>query len=125
MANIKFTKDHEWIRIEGDTAVVGITDYAQQQLGDVVFVELPNVGKALERGKDAAVVESVKAASEVYAPVDGEVVETNPLLQDEPATVNTDPQGSGWFFKIKLADAAQLDGLMSETEYNNMIAEQG
>jgi glycine cleavage system H protein len=125
MANIKFTKDHEWIRIEGDVAVVGITDYAQQQLGDVVFVELPDVGKALERGKDAAVVESVKAASEVYAPVDGQVTEVNALLQDQPDTVNTDPQGTGWFFKIKLADTAQLDGLMSEAEYNAMIAEQG
>ena len=125
MANIKFTKDHEWIRVEGETAVVGITDYAQQQLGDVVFVELPDVGKALERGKDAAVVESVKAASEVYAPVDGEVTEINKLLQDQPDTVNSDPQGEGWFFKVKLADIAQLDALMSETEYNNMIAEQG
>jgi len=125
MANIKFTKDHEWIRVEGETAVVGITDYAQQQLGDVVFVELPDVGKVLERGKDAAVVESVKAASEVYAPVDGEVTEINKLLQDQPDTVNSDPQGEGWFFKVKLADIAQLDVLMNETEYNNMIAEQG
>ena len=125
MANIKFTKDHEWIRIEGETAVVGITDYAQQQLGDVVFVELPDVGKTLERGKDAAVVESVKAASEVYAPVDGEVTEINKLLQDQPDTVNSDPQGDGWFFKVKLADTAQLDALMNETEYNNMIAELG
>ena len=125
MANIKFTKDHEWIRIEGETAVVGITDYAQQQLGDVVFVELPDVGKTLERGKDAAVVESVKAASEVYAPVDGQVTEINKLLQDQPDTVNTDPHGDGWFFKVKLSDIAQLDVLMSETEYNNMIAEQG
>jgi len=125
MANIKFTKDHEWIRIEGDIAVVGITDYAQQQLGDVVFVELPDIGKALQRGKDAAVVESVKAASEVYAPVDGEVTEVNALLQDQPDTVNSDPQGTGWFFKIKLADATQVDGLMSEAEYNTMIADQG
>ena len=125
MANIKFTKDHEWIRIEGETAVVGITDYAQQQLGDVVFVELPDVGKALERGKDAAVVESVKAASEVFAPVDGEVTEINKLLQDQPDTVNSDPQGEGWFFKVKLADIAQLDTLLNETEYNNMIAELG
>jgi glycine cleavage system H protein len=125
MANIKFTKDHEWIRVEGETAVVGITDYAQQQLGDVVFVELPDVGKALERGKDAAVVESVKAASEVFAPVDGEVTEINKLLQDQPDTVNSDPQGEGWFFKVRLADIAQLDALMNETEYNNMIQEQG
>jgi glycine cleavage system H protein len=123
MANTKFTKDHEWIRVEGETAVIGITDYAQQQLGDVVFVELPEVGKVLERGKDAAVVESVKAASEVYAPVDGVVVETNPLLLDEPATVNTDPHGAGWFLKVKLSDTAQLDALLDETQYKNMIAE--
>jgi len=125
MANIKFTKDHEWIRIEGETATVGITDYAQQQLGDVVFVELPDVGKGLERGKDAAVVESVKAASEVFAPVDGQVTEINKLLQDQPDTVNSDPQGEGWFFRIKLADIAQLDALMTEAEYNNMIQELG
>jgi glycine cleavage system H protein len=123
MPNLKFTTDHEWVRVEGDTAVVGITDYAQQQLGDVVFVELPEVGKMLERGKDAAVVESVKAASEVYAPIDGEVTETNPLLLDEPATVNTDPHGAGWFFRIKLSDTAQLDALLDETQYKNMIAE--
>jgi glycine cleavage system H protein len=125
MANLKFTNDHEWVRIEGDTATVGITDYAQQQLGDVVFVELPEIGKALERGKDAAVVESVKAASEVYAPVDGTVTEVNPLLLDQPDTVNTDPQGSGWFFKVKLADIAQLDALLDEVQYNNMIQELG
>jgi glycine cleavage system H protein len=123
MPNLKFTTDHEWVRVEGDTAVIGITDYAQQQLGDVVFVELPDVGKVLERGKDAAVVESVKAASEVYAPVDGVVVETNPLLLDEPATVNTDPHGAGWFLKVKLSDTAQLDALLDETQYKNMIAE--
>jgi glycine cleavage system H protein len=123
MPNLKFTTDHEWVRVEGDTAVVGITDYAQQQLGDVVFVELPEVGKMLERGKDAAVVESVKAASEVYAPIDGEVTETNPLLLDEPATVNTDPHGAGWFFRIRLSDTAQLDALLDETQYKNMIAE--
>ncbi len=123
MPNLKFTTDHEWIRVEGDTAVIGITDYAQQQLGDVVFVELPDVGKVLERGKDAAVVESVKAASEVYAPIDGEVTEINPLLQDQPDTVNSDPHGAGWFFKIKLSDTAQLDALLDETQYKNMIAE--
>jgi glycine cleavage system H protein len=125
MANLKFTNDHEWIRIEGDIATVGITDYAQQQLGDVVFVELPEVGKALERSKDAAVVESVKAASEVYAPVDGTVTEINPLLLDQPDTVNTDPQGAGWFFKVKLSDIAQLDALLDEVQYNNMIQELG
>jgi glycine cleavage system H protein len=123
MPNLKFTTDHEWIRVEGDTAVVGVTDYAQQQLGDVVFVELPAVGKVLERGKEAAVVESVKAASEVYAPIDGEVTEINPLLQDQPDTVNSDPHGAGWFFKVKLSDVAQLDALLDETQYKNMIAE--
>lgn len=125
MANLKFTNDHEWVRIEGDVATVGITDYAQQQLGDVVFVELPEIGKVLERSKDAAVVESVKAASEVYAPVDGTVTEINPLLLDQPDTVNTDPQGDGWFFKVKLSDIAQLDALLDETQYNNMIQELG
>jgi len=123
MPNLKFTTDHEWIRVEGDTAVIGVTDYAQQQLGDVVFVELPEVGKVLERGKEAAVVESVKAASEVYAPIDGEVTEINPLLQDQPDTVNSDPHGAGWLFKIKLSDTAQLDALLDETQYKNMIAE--
>jgi glycine cleavage system H protein len=125
MANLRFTNDHEWIRVEGDTAVIGITDYAQQQLGDVVFVELPDVGRMLERGKDAAVVESVKAASEVYAPIDGEVIEINTLLLDQPDTVNSDPQGQGWFFKVKLGDTAQLDALLDETGYNNMIQELG
>lgn len=125
MTNLRFTNDHEWIRVEGDTAVIGITDYAQQQLGDVVFVELPEIGRALERGKDAAVVESVKAASEVYAPIDGEVIEINTLLLDQPDTVNSDPQGKGWFFKVKLGDTAQLDALLDETAYNNMIQELG
>ena len=117
----KFTKDHEWIRVEGDHAVIGITSYAQQQLGDVVFIELPEIGKKLEQGKDAAVVESVKAASEVYAPADGTVTEANPLLADEPATVNTDPEGSGWFFKMKLANASQLDGLMDKEAYEQYL----
>jgi glycine cleavage system H protein len=125
MSNLKFTNDHEWVRIEGDIATVGITDYAQQQLGDVVFVELPDVGKTLERGKDAAVVESVKAASEVYAPIDGTVTEVNPALTDDPSTVNSDPQTGGWFFKIKIADPAQLDALLDETQYNNLIQELG
>jgi glycine cleavage system H protein len=123
MPNLKFTTDHEWIRVEGDTAMIGVTDYAQQQLGDVVFVELPEVGRVLERGKEAAVVESVKAASEVYAPIDGEVTEINSLLQDQPDTVNSDPHGAGWFFKMKLSDTAQLDALLDETQYKNMIAE--
>lgn len=125
MTSLKFTKDHEWIALDGDEAVVGITDYAQQQLGDVVFVELPDVGRSLESGKDAAVVESVKAASEVYAPVDGTVTETNPALVDDPSMVNTDPQGNGWFFKVKIADPAQLDGLMDEAAYQAFVAELG
>jgi glycine cleavage system H protein len=113
----KYTKDHEYIRVEGDVGVVGITDYAQQQLGDVVFVELPAPGKALAKGGEAAVVESVKAASEVYAPVSGEVVEVNAALEGAPGTVNEDSTGKGWFLKLKLSDAKELDGLMSEDEY--------
>ena len=122
---MRFTKDHEWVEADGDVATLGITAYAAEQLGDVVFVELPEVGKALERGKDAAVVESVKAASEVYAPIDGTVTEVNPALNDDPSTVNSDPQTGGWFFKIKIADPAQLDALLDETQYNNMIQELG
>ncbi len=121
MAETRYTKDHEYIRIEGDTGVVGISDYAQGQLGDVVFVELPAVGKAVTKGGEAAVVESVKAASEVYAPVSGEVVEVNSELEAAPGTVNEDPAGKGWFIKLKLADAAELDGLMSEAEYQNYL----
>jgi glycine cleavage system H protein len=117
MAETRYTKDHEYIRVEGDTAVVGITDYAQQQLGDVVFVELPSVGKAVTAGGEAAVVESVKAASEVYAPVSGEVVEVNSALEAAPGTVNEDPTGKGWFLKLRLANPAELSGLMSEADY--------
>jgi glycine cleavage system H protein len=113
----KYTKDHEYIRVEGDVGVVGITHYAQQQLGDVVFVELPAKGKKVAKGGEAAVVESVKAASEIYAPVSGEVVEVNAALEGAPATVNEDSTGKGWFLKLKLADAKELDGLMSEAEY--------
>ncbi len=121
MSETRYTKDHEYIRIEGDTGVVGITDYAQGQLGDVVFVELPALGKALTKGGEAAVVESVKAASEVYAPVAGEVVAVNSELEAAPGTVNEDPAGKGWFVKIRLADAAELDGLMSEAEYQDYV----
>jgi glycine cleavage system H protein len=113
----KYTKDHEYIRVEGDVGIVGITDYAQQQLGDVVFVELPAKGKKMAKGGEAAVVESVKAASEVYAPVSGEVVEVNTALEGAPATVNEEPTGKGWFLKLKLADKGELNGLMSEAEY--------
>lgn len=117
MAEVKYSKDHEYIRVEGDVGVVGITDYAQGQLGDVVFVELPAIGKAVEAGKEAAVVESVKAASEVYAPVSGEVIEVNSALEGAPGTVNEDPAGQGWFLKLRIRDASELGKLMSEAEY--------
>ena len=112
-----FTPDHEWLRIEGDVATIGITDYAQTQLGDVVFVELPKVGRALKQAEAAAVVESVKAASDVYAPITGEVVEINDALVADPAMVNSDAAGAAWFFKLRIADRSQLDGLMDEAAY--------
>lgn len=121
MSETRYTKDHEYIRIEGDTGTVGITDYAQGQLGDVVFVELPAIGKAVSKGGEAAVVESVKAASEVYAPVSGEVVAVNSELEASPGTVNEDPAGKGWFVKLKLTNAGELDGLMSEAEYQDYV----
>ncbi len=113
----RYTEDHEWISLDGDVATIGITAYAAGQLGDVVFVELPDVGKSLKKGDEFAVVESVKAASEVYAPVDGEIVEINDALENEPAKVNEDPAGDGWLVKIKVSDTAQLDGLMDEAAY--------
>ena len=119
----KFTKDHEWIDLEGDVATVGITDYAQGQLGDVVFVEVPEAGRQVSKGDDAAVVESVKAASEVYAPVSGEVVEGNGALEGNPALVNEDANNDGWFFKMKLADAGELDELMDEAAYADYVKE--
>ncbi|WP_416211092.1 glycine cleavage system protein GcvH [Nitrospirillum sp. BR 11828] len=118
---IRFTEDHEWISLDGDVATVGITTFAQSQLGDVVFVEVPEAGRALTKGKDAAVVESVKAASEVFAPVDGTVVEGNQAVVDDPSLVNSDPQGAGWFFKMTLANAAQLDGLMDQAAYDAFV----
>ena len=121
MSETRYTKDHEYIRIEGDTGTVGITDFAQGQLGDVVFVELPSLGKTVAKGGEAAVVESVKAASEVYAPVSGEVVAVNSELEAAPGTVNEDPSGKGWFLKLKLTDAGELEGLMSEAEYQNYL----
>lgn len=117
MADLKYSKEHEWVRIEGDVAVIGISDYAQAQLGDVVFVELPEVGKQVVKNGEAAVVESVKAASEVYAPVSGEVVEVNDTLSDEPEMVNSAPTGDGWFIKIRISDPSELDGLMDEAAY--------
>ncbi|HEV2187344.1 MAG TPA: glycine cleavage system protein GcvH [Stellaceae bacterium] len=125
MPTLRFTKDHEWIRQDGDTAVIGITDYAQQQLGDIVYVELPAVGTQVEAGKEAAVVESAKAASEVYAPVSGEVVAVNEAIAGDPAKVNADPLGEGWFLTVKLADPKALDGLMDEAAYQKFVAEQG
>ena len=119
---VKYTRDHEYIRVEGDTAVVGITDYAQAQLGDVVFVELPELGRTVAKGGEAAVVESVKAASEVYAPVSGEVVAVNAALEAAPGTVNEDPLGKGWFVRMRLADPAELDGLMGEDDYKAYVA---
>ena len=112
-----FTQDHEWIEVDGDTGTVGISDYAQSQLGDIVFVEVPDEGKSLSKGDDAAVVESVKAASDVYSPVSGTVIEGNAALADDSSLVNSDPEGEGWFFKLTLADAAELDQLMDETAY--------
>ena len=114
-----FTDEHEWIDLEGDLATVGITDYAQGQLGDIVFVELPEVGTVIEKGKDAAVVESVKAASDVYAPISGEVMEANAALEEDPALVNTSPEEDGWFFKMTVADKAELDGLMDAAAYKS------
>jgi glycine cleavage system H protein len=117
MTTTLYTSDHEWLSIEGDVATVGITDYAQQQLGDVVFVELPKVGRSLKKAEAAAVVESVKAASDVYAPISGEVVEANQAVVDEPALVNSDAAGKAWFFKIRIADKSELGGLMDEAAY--------
>jgi glycine cleavage system H protein len=121
MSNVKFTEDHEWIRIEGDTGTIGITDYAQEQLGDVVYVELPDVGRKVEKGKDMAVVESVKAASEVYAPVSGSVTAINDKLTAEPATVNSAAMGDGWFVKVKLSNPSELDKLMDEAAYKRYV----
>lgn len=116
-----FTDEHEWIDVDGTTATVGITDYAQGQLGDIVFVELPTPGTKVAKGKDAAVVESVKAASDVYAPITGEVTEANAALEDDPALVNTAPEGDGWFFRLTIADAGELDGLMDEAGYKAFV----
>ena len=121
---VYYTKEHEWVRVEGDTGTVGITDFAQGQLGDIVFVEVPEAGRQVDRGGEAAVVESVKAASDVYAPVGGEVVEGNAALSDEPSLVNTDPEGEGWFFRLRLADPSQVEGLMDAQAYQAFCAEQ-
>ncbi len=122
MSETKFTEDHEWIRIDGDVGTIGITDYAQGQLGDVVYVELPPKGKTVSQGGDMAVVESVKAASEVYAPVSGEVVEANDTLSDKPECINGDPMGAGWFVKLRLKDKGELAKLMDEDQYKTFLA---
>jgi glycine cleavage system H protein len=125
MSELRFTKDHEWVRREGDTVVIGITDYAQEQLGDVVYVELPELGRQVEQGKEAAVVESAKAASEVYAPVSGEIVAVNEVIAGDPGKVNADPMGEGWFVKLRLADPTQFDALLDEAAYRKFVAENG
>ncbi len=117
-----FTQEHEWLDVEGDAATVGITEYAQSQLGDIVFVETPDSGKAVGKGDDAAVVESVKAASDVYAPASGTITEGNPDLADDPSLVNSDPEGEGWFFRMTLNDTSELDGLMDEAAYKEFVA---
>ena len=119
--SVYFTKEHEWIRVEGDTATVGISDHAQARLGDSVFAEVPEAGKRLSKGQEAAVVESVKAASDVYSPVSGEVIEGNSKVADDPSIVNSDPEGDGWFFKLKLHNPGEVDGLMDENAYRDWI----
>jgi glycine cleavage system H protein len=119
---LKFTDEHEWLKLDGDVATVGITEHAAKQLGDVVFVQLPELGTKLTKGDGAAVVESVKAASDVYAPLSGEVVEVNQTVVDDPASVNADPQGKAWFFKLKLDDVKDMDGLMDQAAYDKLVA---
>ena len=119
---LKFTEEHEWLKIEGDVATVGITTYAVEQLGDLVFVELPDVGSTFSKNDDAATVESVKAASEVYCPLDGEITEVNEAITADPSLVNSDPQGAGWFFKLKLKNPADADGLLDEAAYKELTA---
>ena len=119
--SLYFTKEHEWIRVEGDTATVGISNHAQEALGDIVFAEVPEAGRQLTKGQEAAVVESVKAASDVYAPVSGEVIEGNQRGRRRPALINSDPEGEGWFFKLKLDNPGELDGLMDEAAYRDWV----
>ena len=119
--SLYFTREHEWIRVDGDVATVGISDHAQQALGDIVFAEVPEAGKRLAKGDEAAVVESVKAASDVYAPVAGEVVEGNSAVANDPALINRDPEGEGWFFKLKLEDPGEVEGLMDEASYREWV----
>jgi len=125
MADTRYSQEHEWIRVEGDVGTIGITQYAQEQLGDVVFVDVPQAGRKVAKGEACAVVESVKAASDIYAPVTGEVTEANAALADAPGEVNADPMGKGWFFKIKLSDKGELSGLMDEAAYNDFVKSLG
>ena len=119
--SLYFTKEHEWVRVDGDTATVGISNHAQEALGDIVFAEVPESGRQVSKGQEAAVVESVKAASDVYAPVSGEIIEGNSAVADDPSLINSDPEGEGWFFKLKLSDQGELDGLMDEGAYRDLI----
>jgi len=121
MADVKYTNEHEWIRVEGDVGTIGITNYAQEQLGDVVFVDVPQVGRRVTKGESIAVVESVKAASDIFAPVSGEIVEANGALTDSPGDINAEPMGKGWFFRIRLSNKSELDGLMDEAGYNTFV----
>ena len=123
MSEKKFSKKHEWVSVEGDVATVGITKHATEMLGDIVFVEVPDAGKVIEQNNQAAVVESTKAASDVYSPISGEVTEGNKLIVDDPSSVNSDPEGASWFFKIKIKDSSELDNLMSKTDYDKFVAE--
>jgi glycine cleavage system H protein len=120
--SLYFTKEHEWVRVDGDVATVGISNHAQEALGDIVFAEAPEAGRTLSKGQEAAVVESVKAASDVYSPVGGEVIEGNSAIADDPSLINRDPEGEGWFFKLKLSDTAELEGLMDEAAYREWVA---
>ncbi|HEX8412512.1 MAG TPA: glycine cleavage system protein GcvH [Sphingomicrobium sp.] len=120
--SLYFTREHEWVRVEGDTATVGISDHAQGALGDIVFAEVPDAGRTLAKGQEAAVVESVKAASDVYAPVTGEVVEGNQAVTDDPSLINSDPEGEGWFFKLRLDNPGEVEGLMDEAAYREWVA---
>ena len=119
---VYFTKEHEWIRVDGNNATVGISNHAQEQLGDIVFAETPQAGRSLRKGEEAAVVESVKAASDVYSPISGTVIEGNPALADDPAIINNDPEGAGWFFKLEVTDPSELEGLMDEAAYREFVA---
>ncbi|HEY7005372.1 MAG TPA: glycine cleavage system protein GcvH [Sphingomicrobium sp.] len=119
--SLYFTKEHEWVRVEGNSATVGISNHAQEQLGDIVFAEVPEAGRSLRKGEEAAVVESVKAASDVYSPISGSVIEGNQAVADEPALVNNDPEGAGWFFKIEVSDPSELEGLMDEGAYRDWL----